>query len=428
MLKKRSLLILVLMLTLSLFVSACGPKRSVDETQGGNNGSESNEEVKVEKPEKLVVWANDEEKQFEAVKDNAMKFTEQTGIEVEVLSLSMLDQIKNLALDGPAGKGPDVFFQPHDRIGDIVLQGLASPVDLGDSKSEYTETAVDAVTYDGDVWGAPAVVETYGLFYNKDLVEAPKTLEELMTIAEEHTDESQDKYGFLMEAANFYFAYPFFAGYGGYVFNKENGAYDPKNIGLANEGAVKGGELIQSWFDNGYIPKEINGDIMNGLFTSGKTAVVITGPWNIPVYTEALGDKLGAAPLPLLDNGEYPKSFIGVKSWMVSSYSEHPDYATELIKFLTNKDSSTHYYEVAGEMPPRNDVIDSPAVTDNPLMAAIAEQSTYGEPMPSIAEMQQVWEPMGNALQFIANGDNVQDVLEEAVQQIKDRIAASGAQ
>jgi arabinogalactan oligomer/maltooligosaccharide transport system substrate-binding protein len=48
--------------------------------------------------------------------------------------------------------------------------------------------------------------------------------------------------------------------------------------------------------------------------------------------------------------------------------------------------------------------------------------------MPNIPQMQQVWEPMGSALQFIANGDNVADVLAEAKQQIEDNIAASGAQ
>jgi len=82
-----------------------------------------------------------------------------------MVGVNMLDQTKKLALDGPAGKGPDVFYQPHDRIGDIVLQGLADPVDLGDAKGEYSPTAINAVTYDGKTYGVPMVVETYGVFY-----------------------------------------------------------------------------------------------------------------------------------------------------------------------------------------------------------------------------------------------------------------------
>ena len=425
---KRVLSLFMIMAFALGVLAACGPQRENVEEQP-ENGTDTTETEEVAKPDKLTVWANDDEKQKAAIIELTKKYTEETGIPVEVTGISMLDQIKSLALDAPAGKGPDIFYQPHDRIGDIVIQGLAEPIDLSDATSDYVDTAIDAVTYDGEIYGVPQVIETYGMFYNKDLVaEAPETMEQLMLIAEEQTDESQDKYGFLMEAANFYFVYPFFAGNGGYVFNKSEGAYDANDIGLANEGAVTGGELIQSWYTNGYVPKEINGDIMNGLFTGGKVATVITGPWNIPTYKDALGDKLGTAPLPLLDNGENPKSFVGVKSWMLSSYSENKDWATDLMKFITNTENQLYYYEQAGEMPPNKAAIENEAVISDSLIAAFAEQATYGEPMPSVPQMQQVWEPMGNALQFIADGDNVEDVLTEAVQIIKDNIAASGAQ
>jgi arabinogalactan oligomer / maltooligosaccharide transport system substrate-binding protein len=405
-------------------LAACGPKRDVGQVKENNKG---NTTENVEKPEKLVVWVNDEEKQKQALNDIFKKYTEKTGIKVETVAVSMLDQVKKIALDGPAGKGPDIFYQPHDRIGDIVLQGLADPVDLGDAKSEYSKTAVDAVTYDGQTYGVPFVVETYGLFYNKNLVpEAPKTMEELMKIAKEKTNPVKDQYGFLMEAANFYFVYPFFAGYGGYVFRNEDGKMDTSDIGLANDGAVKGAELVQSWFKNGYIPKEINQDVMNGLFTKGNVATVISGPWNIATYRDALGDKLATAPLPVLENGERPKSFVGVKAWMLSAYSKNKEWATDLMKFITNEENSLHYYEVAGEMPANEKALTNEKIKNDPLIFGFAEQIQYGEPMPNVPQMSQVWDPMGNALQFIAKGDNPKEVLKEAVKTIQDKIAASG--
>jgi len=404
----------------------CGPKRDVQETKGGTGGADTGN---VEKPEKLVIWVNDDEKQKQAMTDIINKYTEKTGIDVEVVGVSMLEQTQKLALDGPAGNGPDIFYQPHDRIGDIVLQGLAEPIDLGSVKDQYSETAINAVTFDGKYYGVPQVVETYGLFYNKDLVaKAPKTMDELMSIAKEHTNASQDKYGFLIEAANFYFVYPFFAGYGGYVFSKTDGKYDTNDIGLANEGAVKGGQLIQSWFKEGYVPKEVTPDIMNGLFTEGKVATVITGPWNIAPYRDALGDKLATAPLPLLDNGEHPKSFVGVKTWMLSSFSDNKEWAIDLMKFITNTENAMYYYEKAGEMPANKEALESEKIVNDPLIAGFAEQIQYGEPMPSVPQMSQVWDPMGNALQFISKGDDPKQVLEEAVEAIQNNIAASGAQ
>ncbi|WP_339149606.1 MULTISPECIES: extracellular solute-binding protein [unclassified Sutcliffiella] len=428
--KKFLAMLMVAVLTLGV-LAACGPQRETG-NEGGNTGAEGEGTTTegVDKPESLTVWVNDDEKQRAALDEIFAAYTEETGIEVKATGISMLDQVEALALDGPAGKGPDVFFGPHDRLGDIVLRGLADPIDLGEDASLYSETAINAVTIDGEAYGVPQVIETYGMFYNKDLVSAEEiaTMEGLMTVAEEQTDASQDKYGFLMEATNFYFIYPFFAGNGGYVFNNDGSGFDASDIGLANEGAVEGGELVQSWFDNGYIPKEINGDIMSGLFTDGKVATVLTGPWNIATYRDALGDKLGTATLPKLDNGDVPKSFVGVKAWMLSSYSENQEWAIDLMKFITNYDNAMKYYQAAGEMPALQEALDSEEIANDEIIGAFAEQTQYGEPMPNIPQMQQVWDPMGSALQFIANGDDVGEVLEEAVQTIEDNIAASGAQ
>ncbi|WP_404449236.1 extracellular solute-binding protein [Sutcliffiella horikoshii] len=430
--KKFLAMLMVAVLTLGV-LAACGPQRDTGNNAGSNGGSAEGEGTTtegVDKPEKLTVWVNDDEKQRAALDEIFAAYTEETGIEVEATGISMLDQVEALALDGPAGNGPDVFFGPHDRLGDIVLRGLADPIDLGEDASLYSETAMNAVTVDGEAYGVPQVLETYGMFYNKDLVSAEEiaTMEGLMKVAEEQTDAGQDKYGFLMEATNFYFIYPFFAGNGGYVFNNDGSGFDATDIGLANEGAVQGGELIQSWFDNGYIPKEINGDIMSGLFTEGKVATVLTGPWNIATYRDALGDKLGTATLPKLENGDVPKSFVGVKAWMLSSYSENQEWAIDLMKFITNYDNAMKYYEAAGEMPALQEALDSEEIANDEIIGAFAEQTQYGEPMPNIPQMQQVWDPMGSALQFIANGDDVGEVLEEAVQTIEDNIAASGAQ
>jgi arabinogalactan oligomer / maltooligosaccharide transport system substrate-binding protein len=78
-------------------------------------------------------------------------------------------------------------------------------------------------------------------------------------------------------------------------------------------------------------------------------------------------------------------------------------------------------------MPANQAALTAEKITNDPLMKGFAEQIAFGEPMPSIPQMQQVWDPMGNALTFIANGDNVKDVLTEAVDIINEKIAASGA-
>ena len=283
--------------------------------------------------------------------------------------------------------------------------------------------------YDGEYWGYPAVSETYAMFYNKARVEQePKTMKEIMEIAERDTDPGKDQFGFLMEAANLYFVYPFFSGNGAYVFGNKDGKYDVSDIGLNNEGAVKGGELVKEWFDKKYIPQDLTPDIMNGLFKEGKVSTVINGPWMVREYGDALEDDLGTAPIPVLDNGENPKSFVGIKSYMLSYYSENKEWAQDLMAYLTNFESSMTYYEIAGELPARKDAMEDPKIAEDPIYSAFAEQTKYGEPMPSVPAMQQIWEPFNDALNFISKGEPVKEVLDEAVQSIQEKIEASGAE
>ncbi|WP_163538781.1 extracellular solute-binding protein [Gracilibacillus sp. YIM 98692] len=411
---KKSILSMIFSAMLFVTLAACGPDRETEQTENNAEGEGS------EKPETLTVWVNDDESQIDAYEEITARYTEETGIEVELVSFSMLDQTEAISLDGPSGNGPDLFYQPHDRLGDIYLQGLAASLELTDEQLEgYTEGALEAFTYEGELLGLPAVTETYSLLYNTNLVlEAPETMEDLIGIAEDLTNPSNDEYGFLMEANNFYFTYPFLTATGGYVFGtNEEGVVQPDDIGLASGEVVEGAKAIQSWYENEYIPEGLNADILNGLFVDGKVGVAINGPWAIPDYKEALGDKLATAPLPTKD-GEPLNSFAGVKGWLVSEFTDYKQEATDLALFMTNADSSLTYFETAGELPARTDV-----EIDDELRASFLEQAQYAEAMPSIPEMSQVWEPMGDALNFISQGDDPKEVLEEAVAQIEEEIA-----
>jgi arabinogalactan oligomer/maltooligosaccharide transport system substrate-binding protein len=420
--KMRSFLLLLVMGLVLAVLAACGPDREEEAAPAPSEGETEGEVTEAEKPDTLTMWVNDEDAQLDAYEEITERFTEETGINVDITPFSMLDQTDALSLDAASGGGPDLFFQPNDRMGDIYLQGLAAELELTEEQLEgYPEGAITALSYEGAQLGIPAVIETYGLMYNTELVEeAPATIEELEQIAEELTNASADEYGFLMEGTNFYYLYPFLEAYGGYVFNQDdNGVYDIEDIGLANEGAQEGAELIQSWFEAGYLPQGITGDIMNGLFEDGKVGAVVTGPWNIPNYSAALGDNLAVAPLPSID-GENMASFSGVKGWLVNEYSENIEWATELALFITNPENALTYFEVAGELPARTDV-----EIDDELRAGLVEQAEYAVPMPNIPAMSQVWDPMGDAFEFISQGQDAQEVLEEAVDQIKEQIQLS---
>lgn len=413
--KKKIVLLLSTLLFITL-LAACATESNTEE----ENDVNGNTEVESEQPESLLVWAPND--QASTVEELTNGFTEETGIAVEVVPFAMDEQEESMSLDGPSGNGPDLFFQPG--VGSLTLKGLVQPMEVDQEiLNSYSEGSVEALSYEGEIYGLPAVIETLALYYNKDLVsDPPETIADLEAIAEELTDPSNDEFGFLYPATDLYFSYPFIAGFGGYMVGEENNIYNVDDIGLANSGAQKSGEMIQSWFENGYLPSSVNMDIVTGLFNDGKVGVIINGPWAINDHERALGDKLATAPLPMLDNGEYPVTFLGTKGWMLSNFTEYPEAATELAIYLTNEDSLQKYYEETGEMPAKSSILSSDEFQNDPLLTGFGTQLERAMPFPPTPELSAVWNAMADALTFISEGEDVEESLQGAVDEIKQDI------
>lgn len=406
--KKSFTLLFMLIITAALLV-ACGPKReettptSTDEKETETEAESTEEPAK---PEKLVVW-EDTDKSI-ALEPAIASFEKEYGIKVEFKELGMADKMRDqLRLDGPSGTGADVVTLPHDQIGQVVTEGLLQEIEVSDEVlSTFSESAVTAQKYNGKLYGLPKATETPVFIYNKALMpEAPETMDEVYTFANDFTDGK--KFGFLAKWDDFYFAHGVIAGMGGYVFQENDGALDRDDIGLNNEGAIAGAEYIQKWYAEGLFPKGIIGDsggsAKDGLFNEGKVASVMDGPWAFQGMKDA-GIDIGVAAMPTLPNGEHMKTFMGVKGWHVSAFTEHKYWSTKLVEWLTNEENAKIRFELTQEIPPVTALIEDPIIADNEGAKAVALQSQYAVPMPNIPEMAEVWGPAASALQTLATG------------------------
>ncbi|KMY45393.1 cyclodextrin-binding protein [Bacillus sp. FJAT-27916] len=416
--KKAFSIVMVLMLAVGI-LAACGPDR--EESAGGKEGSGSD----GNKPEKLVVW-EDTDKSV-ALEPAAKAFEEEHGIKVEFKEYGISEDMRNqIRLDGPADKGPDVLTLPHDQIGMLAEEGTIQEISVEQSVLDtFTESSIQAQTYDGKLYGLPKATETPVFIYNKELMpEAPATMDEVYDFAKDFTDGK--KFGFIALWDNFYHAYAVIGGMGGYVFGEKDGALQREDLGLNNEGAVAGAEYIQKWYKEGLFPKgvigESGGSAQDGLFNEGKLASVQNGPWAFQGYMDA-GIDIGATPMPTLPNGEHMTTFMGVKGWHVSAYTKNKEWATKLVEFLTNYDNAKIRFEKTKEIPPVKKLIEDPIIADDEFSKAVAVQSQYAIPMPNIPEMAEVWGPMATALQTLAtNKAKPQEAMDEAAKTIQTNI------
>ncbi len=378
--------------------------------------------VRASTPGVLTIWAD--EKRAPILGPLAEDFEAAYGIPVVVHEIVFGELKTKYLVAAPAGEGPDILVGAHDWVGELAAGGLLAPIHLkAEELKLFSPVGIEAFSWGGELYGFPYIMEAVALFYNKDLIaEPPTTFEELIAVAKGLTDRKAGEYGFLWDAANFYFTFPLLSAGGGYVFAMKDGALDPTDIGLANEGAIAGGELLLHLVEEGIIFPGVDYGTMAGLFTAGNCAMVINGPWFISDVRDA-GINYGIAKIPTIE-GNAPRPFVGVHGLMINGLSENLVIANEFLKsFVFTKGVQLEIWRADRRIPTFMPAFEDPEVVADPDTMAIGASAADGIPMPNIPEMGAVWAAMGPALGHIINQTlSPAEALANAVAEIKAAI------
>ena len=393
----------------SLLLVACGGKKE-DSSSAKNS---------------LTVYVDNGYKSY--MEEAAKAFEKETGTKVDIKTGDALGGLDKLSLDNQSGKAPDVMMAPYDRVGGLGNDGQLAEVALSkDSKTDKTTESL--VTNGGKVYGAPAVIETLVLYYNKDLLqEAPKTFGELEELAKDSKYDFAGEEGkntaFLADWTNFYYAYGLLSGNGGYVFGK-NGT-DPKDIGLNNQGAIDGIEYAKTWYakwPKGLQDTKGAANFIQTQFQEGKTAAIIDGPWKAASLKEAKVN-YGVATIPTLPNGKAYSAFGGGKAWVIPAGANHPEAAQKFVDFLTTTDQQKALYDKTNEVPANTEAREYAVGKNDELTTAVVKQFENAQPMPNISEMSTVWDPAATMLFDAVSGKkSAKDAADDAVKLIKETI------
>ena len=393
----------------SLLLVACGGKK--DDTSASEN--------------ELTVYVDNGYKAY--MEEAAKAFEKESGTKVTIKTGDALGGLDKLSLDNQSGKAPDVMMAPYDRVGGLGNDGQLAEVTLNkDSKTDKTTESL--VTNGGKVYGAPAVIETLVLYYNKDLLqEAPKTFGELEELAKDSkydfAGEDGKNTAFLADWTNFYYAYGLLSGNGGYVFGK-NGT-DPKDIGLNNQGAIDGIEYAKTWYakwPKGLQDTKGAANFIQTQFQEGKTAAIIDGPWKAASLKEAKVN-YGVATIPTLPNGKAYSAFGGGKAWVIPAGANNPEAAQKFVDFLTSTDQQKAFYDKTNEVPANTEAREYAVGKNDELTTAVVKQFENAQPMPNISEMSTVWDPAATMLFDAVSGKkSAKDAADDAVKLIKETI------
>lgn len=379
-------------------------------SNGGEVASTQVDEVSSSSdPITLTVWESTGGPD-EFIKQAGEAFNEKhPNITIEYVNVELSDTTGQIALDGPAGVGPDVFVAPHDKLGELVAGGhILATKDANKVTEVALGACTSALTYDGTMYGYPVSAETYALFYNKDLIdeaEVPTTWDDLKAFSEKFNAEHNNQYGFMMDVENGYYTIIFTTSENNRLFGPDG--TDTTNTNINSEESIEGMKFFQSLRSALDIPAaDLTTAACDSAFSSGNVALYITGLWNVANF-EGAGLNFGVAPLPSLPGNETPAaSFSGTRAMFVSAYTDHPEESALFAEFLMSEEMQQLRFELTGSLPAINCEVESPYIS------GFLTQLDYAFPMPSIPQMNAFWDAMKAASANIWDGADVQTELD----------------
>lgn len=350
----------------------------------------------------LLVWAD--EVHAGALEKIVPAFQEKTGVSVVIELVDIGSIREKVGVASPAGEGPDIFIGASDWVGDLGARGILEPMQLGATREDFTPSSLQALTYEGILFGLPYAIEAIAMYYNTDLVsDPPTTMEEAAAICSAIADITNcigvSGGG---DSSDAYHLYPFVSAQGGYIFGSKDDIYDPTDIGLDSAGAIAGAQALEALVTAGAIaPTNYQG--AKSQFLDGTEPFWITGPWELGTLNNQTTVNWSVAKLPKIAGGT-PRPFVGVQAFFLSSFSESkPSARTFLVDFVASEAGMAALFAADGRPPTHKAVV--AAAADDQITAAFSASAADGVPIPNISAMGPVWRTLGDNLQLLRNSE-----------------------
>jgi multiple sugar transport system substrate-binding protein len=340
-----------------------------------------------------------------------------------------------------AGNYPDVAYIYGSDLANLAKSDKL--LDLTDQKSDidwdaFFPAAQEAATVDGRVRAFPALIDNLAVVYNKKIFDDagepyPKddwTWDDFRAAAAKLNDPDKGIAGFAWPGTGdedtTWRYWPLLWQQGGDIL-----AEDGESVGFDTpEGEAALQQIADMAGDDSiYIDNTAGSERMQQLFTSGKMAMQIAGPWALPEYVDGKID-YGVVPLPSF-GGEHT-TIAGPDTWAVFDNGDAKSKAAvEFVSWLTAPKQQLRWLPEAGSLPTRNDLADLPGYPayekSLPELDKFVDNLELARIRPTVAEYPQISQAVGKAIASILQGrSNPADALSEAADAANSELSVPG--
>lgn len=371
-------------------------------------------------------------------------FTKETGITVK-MEYYPFDQFFEL-VEVKLSSGStdyDVIHVDVPMVAAYTERDYLLPLDdayTSGEKEMFIDSSLQAGTWDGKLMAPPMETSSQVLYYNKDLLDEAgvaypsASLEDRMTYQELYALAAQVQAAVDPDGSK---------AISGFMFEQVNRPYQilcmPNGLGAPSIGddglSVRGVLDSDAWmeamtvyqqaFNEGISLRGITADEVLNNFASGKVAFMIGGSWVVDVLKESGIESFGYAPHPYFA-GHEPATPTGSWHYGIPKNAKNVDAATEYIRYMTIGAGHDMLMENFPALPATKHQLgrlvnepESDDFTTEVMRLQAYEALNTGVPRPVTPGYTEYENIVGTAMEDIANGADVRETLESAVDQIE---------
>lgn len=308
-------------------------------------------------------------------------------IKVKRTTFAFADLSKSILQGSVGGQVPDVAVV--DVVDNQNFASLGMLKDLsndGINKSDFFDGPWSSVVYEGKTYGIPLNSNNLALYYNKQMlkdagVEVPTDWASLKDAAKKTT--KGDVKGIAIsavksESATFQIL-PFVWQTGG----------DLKDYATSGATALA---YLRGLIDDGSMSEAVSNYTQEDArtqFITGKSAMMVNGPWELATLTKDAQFDWDVAPLP---KDKRAATSMGGENVVVMNGAKQSDAAVKLAKFLTSAEGAKIYCDGSGQLSSRPDLQGKLKLSNDAKLKVFESQladahaRAYGKDYPKISE------------------------------------------
>ena len=359
-------------------LTGCGvSNKSHDNTQVGT--TENSSDKAKNKEVKMHVWCSKNDVDITTQMIESFKEANK-GTDFNIIIEESEDSDARDNILSNVHNGADVFPIADDQITSMVAGGALYEIEDVDAvKKANDESAVEAATIDGKLYGYPLTADNgYFMYYNKDYFteEDVKSLDKMLSVAQAAGKKVA------MEFNSGWYLYSFFGNTGLKLSLNEDGVTNACNWNDTS-GDIRGvdiEEALKRITSNAGFLSCPNGEIADKM-KSGEVIAGISGVWDVMNAKEAWGADYGACKLPAYTcagREVQMASFTGYKMMGVNAYSKNKDWACKLADWMTNEENQKIRFTERNQGPSNINAAASPDIKKVAAIQAVIDQSKYG--------------------------------------------------